>query len=123
MHSIIAEDGDVVVEERLAPMKKQDMSPAQLREYDGVRRDDGRVLMAVLGKIFDVTKSKNFYGPGGPYSAFAGKDASRGLATFNVGLAKEEYDDLSDLSKSGECTGPFAFSVQNPHLNTRRSPA
>jgi len=94
------EDGDVVVEERLAPMKKQDMSPAQLREYDGVRREDGRVLMAVLGKIFDVTKSKNFYGPGGPYSAFAGKDASRGLATFNVGLAKEEYDDLSDLSKS-----------------------
>jgi len=94
------EDGDVVVEEKLAPMKKQDMTPAQLREYDGLRREDGRVLIAVLGKIFDVTKSKNFYGPGGPYSAFAGKDASRGLATFNVGLACEEYDDLSDLNKS-----------------------
>lgn len=91
---------DVKVEPSLPPMKKQDMTPRQLREYDGLKREDGRVLIAVLGKIFDVTKSKNFYGPGGPYSSFAGKDASRGLATFNVSLACEEYDDLSDLSKS-----------------------
>ena len=93
---------DVQYEAPLPPLKKQDMTPAQLREYDGVKREDGRVLMAVLGKIFDVTKSKNFYGPGGPYSSFAGKDASRGLATFNVNLACEGYDDLSDLQKSGE---------------------
>lgn len=91
---------DVKVEPSLPPMKKQDMTPRQLREYDGLKREDGRVLIAVLGKIFDVTKSKNFYGPGGPYSSFAGKDASRGLATFNVNSACEEYDDLSDLSKS-----------------------
>ncbi|NEU33395.1 hypothetical protein GN156_22155, partial [bacterium LRH843] len=31
------------------------------------------------------------------YSAFAGRDASRGLATFNVSVSKEGYDDLSDL--------------------------
>ena len=33
------------------PMKKQDFTHAQLREYDGVKREDGRVLMGVLGKV------------------------------------------------------------------------
>lgn len=37
---------------------------------------------------------------GGPYSNFAGHDASRGLATFSLGpeAIKNEYDDLSDLN-------------------------
>merc|ERR1712137_338043 len=64
-------------------------------EYNGTG-PEGRVLVAVNGKIFDVTKGKRFYGPGGPY-AFAGRDASRGLALFSVD-ASEEYDDLSDLN-------------------------
>lgn len=35
---------------------------------------------------------------GGPYAAFGGKDASRGLATFSVTASEVEYDDLSDLT-------------------------
>ena len=38
---------------------------------------------------------------GGPYSGFAGRDASRGLATFSVEPVSDDYDDLSDL-KPGE---------------------
>lgn len=36
----------------------------------------------------------------GPYSVFAGRDASRGLAMFSVSedVIREEYDDLSDLN-------------------------
>lgn len=79
----------------MPPMKKRDFTLEELKEYDGVK-GEGRVLIAVNGNVFDVTRGKTFYGPGGPYSIFAGRDASRGLATFSFDL-KEEYDDLSDL--------------------------
>ena len=36
---------------------------------------------------------------GGPYSVFAGHDASRGLATMAM-TVKDELDDLSDLTQA-----------------------
>jgi len=84
------------------PVKKQDMTLQQLKVYDGESVVcGGSICVAVNGKIFDVTRGKRFYGPGGPYSSFAGRDASRGLATFSVEPVSDEYDDLSDL-KPGE---------------------
>ncbi|XP_013138647.1 PREDICTED: membrane-associated progesterone receptor component 1-like [Papilio polytes] len=81
------------------PMKKlrKDLTTAELKKYDGTG-SDGRVLLAVNGVIFDVTRGKRFYGPGGPYSAFAGKDATRGLATGSVSADDKEWDDVSDLN-------------------------
>lgn len=77
------------------------MTLQQLRQYDGESEaSGGRICVAVNGKIFDVTKGKRFYGPGGPYSGFAGRDASRGLATFSVEPVSDDYDDLSDLKPS-----------------------
>lgn len=83
----------------LPRMKKRDFTLEQLREYDG-KGQDGRVLVAVNTKVFDVTRGKRFYGPGGPYAVFAGRDASRGLALFSLTeeAIKDEFDDLSDLT-------------------------
>ena len=50
-------------EPELPPLKKQDFTLEQLREFDG-RGKDGGLLIAVNGKVFDVTKGKRFYGPG-----------------------------------------------------------
>lgn len=61
------------------PMK---LSLEELRKFDG--RDGGRILMSLRGKIIDVTKGKESYGPGGSYSLFAGRDVTKSLALMNL---------------------------------------
>ncbi|XP_049826289.1 membrane-associated progesterone receptor component 2-like [Aethina tumida] len=78
-------------------IKKQDFTLQELRRYDGTQKD-GRILVAVDGQVFDVTAATNLYGPTGPYASFAGRDATRGLATFNsLNIKDGEYDDLDDF--------------------------
>ncbi|KZC11739.1 PREDICTED: membrane-associated progesterone receptor component 1-like [Dufourea novaeangliae] len=84
-------------EVKVLPKLRRDFTLQELKEYNG-RGPDERILVAVNGSIYDCTRGAKFYGPGGPYEAFGGRDASRGLATFSVESIRDEYDDLSDLN-------------------------
>lgn len=54
---------DFAEEEKPLPkMKKRDFTIAELKPYDGI--ENPRILMAVNGNVFDVTRGKKFYGPG-----------------------------------------------------------
>jgi membrane-associated progesterone receptor component len=45
------------------PKLRKDFTVEELKKYDGTG-PDGRILVAVNGNVFDVTKGKRFYGPG-----------------------------------------------------------
>ena len=57
------QEEETPVERPLEPLKRQDMTVEQLKSYDG-KTGDGRILIAVNKKIFDVTRGRSFYGPG-----------------------------------------------------------
>lgn len=67
-------------------------TPRTLLPYNGEGKQP--VYLAVRGRVFDVTSGRNFYGPGGPYANFAGRDASRGLAcgSFDEEMLTKDLD-------------------------------
>lgn len=87
------------------PVQLGDVTEEELRAYDG-SDPEKPLLMAIKGQIYDVSRSRMFYGPGGPYALFAGRDASRALAlmsfdrqdlTGNIeGLSASELEVLQD---------------------------
>ncbi|XP_058107567.1 membrane steroid-binding protein 2-like [Magnolia sinica] len=87
------------------PVQVGDVTEEELRAFNG--SDPKKpLLMSIKGQIYDVSMSRMFYGPGGPYALFAGRDASRALAlmsfdpndlTGNVeGLSSDELEVLND---------------------------
>jgi len=74
------------------PVVFRTFTPRTLLPFNGV--GDTPVYLAIRGRVFDVTAGTNFYGPGGPYANFAGRDASRGLAcgSFDGDMLTEDLD-------------------------------
>jgi len=58
----------------------QQYTDADLAAYDGTDPDKP-ILLAINGTIYDVTKGRRHYGPGGSYHFFAGADSSRAFVT------------------------------------------
>lgn len=77
----------------------------ELLQYDG--SDASKPLfMSLLGRVYDVSSGKESFGPGGPYAAFAGHDATYNLAvmtlkkqtvdTFEYVLEQDDKECLAD---------------------------
>eukprot|EP00096_Caligus_rogercresseyi_P007920 TRINITY_DN2607_c0_g1_i1.p1 TRINITY_DN2607_c0_g1~~TRINITY_DN2607_c0_g1_i1.p1 ORF type:complete len:326 (+),score=88.48 TRINITY_DN2607_c0_g1_i1:40-1017(+) len=82
--------------QKVLPSGERLFSKEELRLYDG-SSEGKRIFLAILGQVFDVSKGREYYGPGGGYAFFSGRDASRAYVTgdFNdEGLV----DDVSGLS-------------------------
>ena len=85
-------------EKQQAPLpeaEERDYSLQELAAYDG--SDPSKpLLLAIRGQVYDVTRGQDFYGPGGPYGMFAGKDCTRALAkvSFDAELFTGDIDGL-----------------------------
>ncbi|GIL51282.1 hypothetical protein Vafri_7313 [Volvox africanus] len=69
---------------------------SELSMYDG-SDGDKPVYIAVKGIVYDVSAARDFYGKGGPYEIFAGRECSRALAIMKVDLAACN-DNLADCT-------------------------
>jgi len=94
-----------------APRKITPKAPIVERAYtiEEIRGSDGSsntpILIAIKGKVYDVSKGRQSYGPQGPYHVFAGHDAS-------VALGKGSLD-ASDLDKDYTTLNPSEMSSLN----------
>ncbi|KAK2168689.1 hypothetical protein LSH36_15g18029 [Paralvinella palmiformis] len=69
----------------------------ELGQYDG-NGPDKRIMLAIRDKVYDVSSARDMYGPGAPYSKFAGRDATYSLAKFDL-TAHDEPVDFDSLTK------------------------
>lgn len=57
-----------------------ELEASELAKYSG--KDESKpILLAIQGRLYDVTRGKSYYGPNGGYHIFAGRDASRSFVT------------------------------------------
>ena len=67
---------------------------AELASFNGADASTP-LYIACAGKVYDVSAGRGFYGPGGAYGVFAGRDASRGLGKMEVVYSGPSIDDLA----------------------------
>jgi len=70
----------------------------QLSQFKG--EGDTSIYISVKGVIYDVTPSKEFYGPGGSYHVFAGRECARALALMKIDAeyCDDEMEGLEEKS-------------------------
>ena len=74
------------------------ISESELSSKNGAG-GEGDVWLAVLGKVYDVTDGRRFYGEGGSYSVFGAKDATGNFATGKFDEESVKHVNYAELSK------------------------
>ncbi|TVY38854.1 Membrane steroid-binding protein, partial [Lachnellula occidentalis] len=106
---------------------------ADLAAYDGTN-PDLPILLAINGTIFDVSRGRKFYGPGGSYSFFAGADASRAFVTncftedrnpdlrgAELAFIPRDNEEVDRLYSSGELKNIKALERRNAKLEVHKA--
>ncbi|RLN98657.1 hypothetical protein BBJ28_00014174 [Nothophytophthora sp. Chile5] len=107
--------------EREKPIARRFFTLEELLPFNG--ENEQPIYIGVLDEVYDVSRKRDFYGPGEGYHLFAGREASRALAKMS--FEKEDLDsaDLSDLSymdKEALQDWVMKFSVYNSYPNVGR---
>ncbi|KAK8210497.1 hypothetical protein IWZ01DRAFT_503318 [Phyllosticta capitalensis] len=97
------------------------LTDEQLKGYDGSDASKP-IYLALNGTIYDVSAGRHFYGPGGGYSFFAGRDAVRAFVTgcFDTDLSpdlrgvEEMYMPVDE--EEGSTTSTTPSTTPNPSL-------
>ena len=88
-------------EEEEPPEPPRNFTLKQLRHFDGQvdeKTDEPKsVYLSLGGTVFDVSSGRSFYGPGGPYEMFAGRECGAALATMS--FDESLLDDFSACEK------------------------
>lgn len=88
-------------EEEEDPDPPRNFTAGQLRSFDGTvdekTRDVKPTYMSVGGVVFNVSKGRDFYGPGGPYEMFAGREC--GVALAKMSFDEAHVDDLAGVAE------------------------
>jgi len=85
--AFLASDADPLQQLLMLEAEREDESHLEaytreeLYKYGNHDSDDGTILLAILGRVYDVTEGDRFYGPGANYGHFAGHDVTYALAT------------------------------------------
>merc|ERR1712228_583860 len=86
------------------PKSKQDMTTFALDDLRAT--DDPRLLVSILGRVYDLSADRKLFGKGGPYEMFVGHDGTYNLAMmtlkkktldkFDYTLDEEDKQTLAD---------------------------
>ncbi|GMF41289.1 unnamed protein product [Phytophthora fragariaefolia] len=81
------------------PPSRQHFTAAQLATFDGGADGKRPIYISVKSEVYDVSSSRELYGPSGKHAALAGKDITRALALGKLDdaeeLARLDLDDLT----------------------------
>lgn len=107
--------------EREKPIIRRFFSPEELLPFNG---ENGQpIYIALLDEVYDVSRKRDFYGPGEGYHLFAGRDASRALAKMSFEPEDLDSDNLTDLGfidKETLSDWVTKFAVYNSYPNVGR---
>ena len=86
------------------PKDKTEFTLSEIAPFNGQGNEGDSILTAIDGLVYDLKKGRDFYGNGGPYNSFAGRDSTRLLAKNQIsdktdtGLALNDTE-LEQLEK------------------------